>query len=373
MLSRLLSRRRRGLSLFGSLMALAVLAVLVVGLSQWMQDRLQEGREERAAHQLAVLAEAARAFALDDFPALVTGAADREITLAQLQAADLLPAAFTARDAMGRGWRVFLHRPAAGVLEVLATQTVAAGDDRWPWRGPASAPAGEMRMGTVPPGAPATLRGPTVDVSVAPFQAAWSDPPARAMAAWTRLDRQSVYGNQLYRVAAAGFPEINRMETDLDMAGNDIVDAGAIEAATLELTAGLQVGQDLTVTGDLLVGASLEVTGEAAVGGALTATSAAVAGAASAASVTAAGALSGASLSVTGDVDAATIGASGAMTVAGPATMDDLTASTVSASSATASSLTVSDASVQQLVASGSMTAASAGVTTLTVGSCSGC
>ena len=373
MLTRLLSRRRRGLSLFGSVMALAVLAVLVLGLSRWVEDRLREDREERAVNQLSILAEAARAFVLDGFPTLVTGAADREVTLAQLTAADLLPAAFTARDAMGRGYRVFLHRPAAGVLEVLATQTVAAGDTWWPWRGLAAAPAGEMRLGTVPPGAATTLTGPTVNVSVAPFQAAWSDPSARALAAWIRLDRQSVYGDQLYRVAAPGFPEINRMETDLDMAGNDIVDAGTIEATTLELAADLEVGRNLTVTGDLLVGASLEVTGEVDVDGALTAISAAVAGAASASSVTATGAMQGASLSVTGDVNAATIGASGSMTVSGSATMDDLTASTVSASSATATTLTASSASVQQLVASGSMTAASAGVTTLIVGSCTGC
>ena len=373
MLTRLASRRRRGLSLFGSVMALAVLAVLVVGLSHWLAQRLEEGREERAALQLARLAEAARAFALDDFPTLVTGPADREVTLAQLRAASLISPAFTDRDAMGRGYRVFLHRPAAGVLEVLVTQTVAAGDRRWPWRAAASAPASEMRMGTVPPAAPTTVTGPAIDVSVAPFQAAWSAPAARALAAWMRLDRQSVYGNQLYRTAAPGFPEINRMETDLDMDGHDIVDAGTIEATTLELTADLEVGRNLTVTGDLLVGASVDVTGDVDVAGQLTATTATVARDASAASVTATGAMRGASLTLSGDVDAGTIGASGAMTVTGRATMDDLRAATVSATSATATTLDATTAAVRQLIASGAMTAASAGVTTLTVGRCIGC
>ena len=373
MLSRLMSRRRRGLTLFGSLMALAVFATLLLGVAQWMQERLEEERQERAAGQIAILAEAARVYVLDRFPALLAGAADQQVTLAELRAADVLSDTFRDRDAMGRRYRVLLQRPSTGVLDLLVTQVVATGDVRWPWRAAASVPVREMRIGTIDPAATGRLTGPAIDVSVAPFQAAWSVPAARAMATWLRLDRETVYGSQLHRVAASGFPEINRMETDLDMDGNDIVDAGAVTAASVEVTTDLTVGQGLTVTGDLLVGASVNVTGAVDVAGALTATSAEVANAASAASMTATGAVRGASLAVTGDVTAGTIGASGAMAVTGSATMDDLTATSVAASTITATSVTASDVTVQQMTASGRMTAANAGITTLVVGSCSGC
>ncbi len=373
MLSRLNRRRRTGLTLFGSLMALAVFASLLLGVAQWWQDRLEEERQERAAGQIAILAEAARTFVLDRFPTLLAGAADQEVTLAELRAADVLSDDFRDRDATGRQYRVLLHRPSTGVLDLLVTQVVASGDLRWPWRAAAAAPVREMRLGTIDPAATGRLQGPTIDVSVTPFQTAWSVPEARAMATWIRLDRETVYGNQLYRVAASGFPEINRMETDLDMAGHDIVDAGAVTAATLEITSDMTVGEGLTVTGDLLVGASVSVTGTIDVAGALTATSATVADAASAAAVTATGAVRGASLTVTGGVTAGTIGASGAMTVTGSATMDDLTAASVAASTITATSVTASDVTVQQMTASGRMTAANAGITRLVVGSCSGC
>ena len=373
MLSRLQRRHRKGLTLFGSLMALAVFASLLLGVAQWIQERVEEERQERAAGQIAILTQAARTLVLDRFPTLLAGAADQEVTLAELRAADVLSDAFRDSDAMGRRYRVLLHRPSTGVLDLLVTQVVATGDVRWPWRAAASAPVREMRLGTIDPAAAGRLTGPAIDVSVVPFQAAWSVPQARAMATWIRLDRETVYGNQLYRVAASGFPEINRMETDLDMAGHDIVDAGAVTAATLEVTSGLTVGEGLAIVGDLLVGASVAVTGTIDVAGALTATSATVAQAASAAAVTAAGAIRGASLAVTGDVSAGTIGASGAMTVTGSATMDDLTAASVAASSITATSVTASDVTVQQMTASARMTAANAGVTRLVVGSCSGC
>lgn len=373
MLSRLHRRRRKGLTLFGSLMALVVFATLLLGVAQWMQDRIEEERQERAAGQIAILAAAARTYVLDRFPTLLAGAADHQVTLAQLRAADVLSASFRDHDTMGRRYRVLLHRPSTGVLDLLVTQVVATGDLRWPWRAAAAAPVREMRIGTIDPGATGRLTGPTIDVSVASFQAAWGVPGARAMATWLRLDRETVYGDQLYRLAAAGFPEINRMETDLDMAGNDIVDAGAVTAASFEVTTDLTVGHGLTVVGDLLVGASVNVTGTVDVDGALTATSATVANAASAASMTATGAVRGASLAVTGAVSAGTIGASGAMAVTGSATMDDLTAASVAASTITATSVTASDVTVQQMIASGRMTAANAGITTLVVGSCSGC
>ena len=70
---------------------------------------------------------------------------------------------------------------------------------------------------------------------------------------------------------------------------------------------------------------------------------------------------------------AGTLAASGDLTVAGNATVAGLTATSVSATGITADDLDTVDLQVRQLTASGHLTAASAGVTTLVVGSCSGC
>ena len=59
------------------------------------------------------------------------------------------------------------------------------------------------------------------------FQAAFGGAPAvGALAALRRFDYQAVYGGRLQRLAVPGFPDANRMETDLDMGGNAITGAG---------------------------------------------------------------------------------------------------------------------------------------------------
>ena len=115
------------------------------------------------------------------------------------------------------------------------------------------------------------------------FQAAFAGAPeAGALATLRRLDHRAVYGDQLYRVAVPGFAGANRMETDLDLGGNDLTGANAVEADTLALESDLTVGGGLTVTADLMVGRALTVSGSAEVAAGITAQSAQVAGAASA-------------------------------------------------------------------------------------------
>ena len=374
MLTRLLNRRRRGLSLFGTLMALAVITVLLTGAARWIETELAHDREDRAAHRLVTLTEAARGWSLANFPALLTGPATRTLTLATLVADGFLGTGFPPADAMSRGSRILLRRPAAGVVEIVVTQTVATGDVRWPWRAAAAAPAGIARIGSVAP-AGTRIEGPTLDVDVAAFQAAFAgDPRPRALATHTRLDRQSVYGDQLYRTAVAAFPELNRMETALDMGGNDLVNAGAVTADSFAIDTWLDVAGALTVTGDLVVGQTAIITGATEVTGALTAASAEITGPATVTGdVTVAGAANAASMEVTGTAEAATMASSGSLTVTGAANVASLTATDVSADSITVDDLDAVDLRVRQMTATGRMTAASAGITRLVVGSCSGC
>lgn len=368
------ARLGRGLSLFGTMMALVVITVLLAGAARWIETELAHAREDRAAHRLVTLSEAARGWALANFPALLAGPATRTLGLATLVADGFLGTGFPAADAMSRGSRILLRRPAAGIVEIVVTQTVTAGDVRWPWRAAATAPAGIARIGSVAPGGD-RIEGPTIGVDVSAFQTAFAgDPPPRALATHTRLDRQSVYGDQLYRTRVAAFPELNRMETVLDMGGNDLVNAGAVTADSFAIDTWLDVAGALTVTGDLVVGQTALITGATEVAGHLTAASAEVTGPASVTGdVTVAGAASAAGLAVTGTAEAATIASSGSLTVAGAASVASLTATAVTADSITADDLDAIDLQVRQVTATGRMTAASAGITRLVVGSCSGC
>lgn len=374
MLRTFLRRRAAGFSLFGSLMALAVVAVLVAGGMRWIENELLLAREDRAAARLVALSDAAHGWALANFPTLVAGPANRTVTIATLIADGFLGPGFPAADAMSRRSRILVMRPATAVIEIVVAQQVASGDTRWPWRAVAGAPAGAARLGTVAPSG-TRIEGPTVDVDAAAFQAAFSgDPAPFALATHVRLDRQSVYGDLLYRTAVAGFPELNRMETDLDLDGHDIARAGAVSADSFAIDTWLKVAGDLTVTGDLVVGQSAIVSGPARVTGRLTAASADVTGEATVGGdVDVTGAASAASLAVTGLAQAATLASSGGLTVSGAATLGRLSATTISADTVTVDDLDTVDLRVRRMTATGRMTAAAAGVTTLTVGRCIGC
>ena len=366
-------RSIRGLSLFGSLLALALLGMVVLGVTVFLETQRMEGRARLAAAQLAVLASAAESDANSRFPQLLVLAAGgpTEITLVELRANGLLPASFGDVDALGRGWRVLVLAAGADAFDLLVTETVPAGDTVLP-ASALLATHGAVRLGMIAPDTPAQLMGPALDADVSGFQAVFGGvPEPGALAVLARLDHQSVFGDHLHRVAVPGFAAANRMETDLDMDGNAITGAGELEAQSLSLSGDLEASGDITVTGDLVIGRALLINGLADVG-ALTAGEAVIAGTLTSAEVTVSGSLQAAGITASGTVEAASIGAAGAI-AAGSATLGALNAGEVTARTVTATDVTATSVTAEALQVNTQLDAASAGISVLTVGSCTGC
>ena len=261
--------RSAGLGLFEGLLALGLLGLLVLGATVFFETRALENRGRIAAVQLTVLAEAAAAYAHSRFPALLTQAqaGPSEIALASLKAAGSLTADFSEVDALGRGYRVLMLAAGPDAFDLLTAERMPAGDTVRP--AAALLEAAGPRIGLA---GPSRLSGPTVDADLATFRSAFAGAPAEgALASLRRFDHGSVYGDALYRVAIPGFAEANRMEADLDMAGNAIEGAGTIEAARLEVETDLEAGGDLAVTGDLVVGRAVRAAGTVEAEGTVTA------------------------------------------------------------------------------------------------------
>ena len=364
----------RGLSLFGSLLALGLLGMMVLAVALFLETRMLEERARLAARQLAVLSDAAASHVSARFPALLTavGGGSAEIALSTLRSAGALPAGFSDVGAMGRGYRVLLRGAGANVLSLLVTQTVPAGDTAVPASALLGA-TGSARMGLVMPDAAHRLTGPAVDADVSPFQAAFGGAPAPgALAMFRRLDHRTVYGDQLYRVAVPGFEAANRMETDLDLGGNDLTGAGTVEAETLDLESDLDVGGALTVTESLIVGRALQVAGPAEVAEGVTAQTARVAGVASAGSLAVTHDLRAASLTAQGAVNAGSVGVRGEV-AAGSASLGGLQGDNVTARAVTATQVSAAGATALAVRATVRADAVEAGFSRLTVGRCTGC
>ena len=367
-------RALRGLSLFGSLLALALLGMVVLGATVFLETQRMEGRARLAAAQLAVLANAVQSDANSRFPQLLVLATGgpTEITLAELRANGSLPASFPDVGALGRGWRVLVLAAGADAFDLLVTETVPAGDTVFP-ASALLATHGAVRLGMIAPDMPAQLTGPAVDADVSGFQAAFGGTPeAGALAALARLDHQSVFGDHLHRVAVPGFAAANRMETDLDMDGNAISGAGELEAESLSLTGDFEASGNITVTGDMVIGRALRITGPAEVAGVLTAGEAAIAGTLTSAEVAVSGSLQAADVTASGTVEAGSIGAAGVI-AAGSATLGELNAVEITARTVTASDVTATSVTAETVQVNIQLDAASAGISVLTVGSCTGC
>ena len=363
-------RLSRGLGLFEGLLALGLLGLLVLGATVFFETQALEKRGRLAAVQLSVLAEAAGAYAHSSFPALLTQAqaGPSEIALSSLKAAGSLTADFSEVDALGRGYRVLMLAAGANGFDLLAVETVPAGDTVRP--AAALLEAAGPRVGLA---GPSRLSGPTVDADLASFRAAFSGAPAEgALAALRRFDHSSVYGDALYRVAIPGFAEANRMEADLDMAGNAIEGAGTIEAASLEVEADLSAGGDLAVTGDLVVGRAVRASGTVEAGETMTASAARISGPASAASMTVTGAVRAQIVEAVRRVEAGSIGAAGAV-AAGSARLGGLDARSMTARTMTADAVSAASVTATRVQAGMRLDADNAGFSRLVVGRCQGC
>ena len=140
----------RGLSLFGALLALALLGMIVLAASTFFETLAAERRARIAVRQLTVLADASASHVHGRFPELLAAARGGpvEITLAQLKGAGSLPADFSAVDALGRGYRVLILAAGADAIDVMAAERVEPGDTVAPSAGLLEA-AGEARLGLV--------------------------------------------------------------------------------------------------------------------------------------------------------------------------------------------------------------------------------
>ena len=200
---------------------------------------------------------------------------------------------------------------------------------------------------------------------------------------WVTADRGVGYRERvLHRRAQPGRPWLNRMETALAMAPPGTLDpadparrnisgAGAVDAETAEIGAGVAVGGNADIGGRAdaagvraetieagdLAGAALRITAELVVGAAVT-------GALHAGSVTASGGLEAGNLRAAGALDAAALSAAGDAAVQGATAAQGIAGETLGIAQALGSGRTAAggvygpDATISGL---------------LTVGSCAGC
>lgn len=300
-------RERRGFALFDAMLAVTVLMAAALWGGQLARDWVAGLAVTGEVRTVAELARSGRLLVEGDVTharrAHPVGAAPLEIPLADLEAADLRSPALGTRTPRRRELTLWLWRPNAGALVVIAR---ARGEE--PLARLPGAEDGVTGVGALL-GTSTFLRGPGLDFDMAPVNL--------VLAGFAT--EEDVFGldhvaldvacrSYLFRVEidcdGDGAPnaEANTMETDLDMDGNDIAAAGTVAAdravlgsleGATEVTGALTVGGELAVSG-------LSTLGDVTVNGVITAEGAEITGILTVPELTATGEITGAELTFDG-------------------------------------------------------------------------
>lgn len=367
-------RTRRGLGMFEVVLGLFVTSAVIAGVIEFIvQDQLDE-LNQSSAREISIVADAAEAFALSNFDqvvALIDAEADNiaEIDPAVLQAAGLLNTD-TPITAFKDPIAVLFISDDPGVITAFAVARRAAGfDNSYKIPRPET---GIRAVGISPRFRGATIIGYGLEVRIQNGQRSLvADANVRngSMAGVRTISFATDIDPYLHRVAVPGRPELNRMETDLDMAGRSIIGIDLLASTSIN-TGTIDVTNDVNTSAANITGA-LTVDGATNITGALTGGDAAFTGRLDATTADINSELRTASVvadTITGDNATFTQSLSTDALTATVATTGDLSADTL-----TATNVTIQQITTDTVILTGALTANEGFINQITTGSCTGC
>lgn len=227
---------RRGDVTIGALLSLMLLLGAMVLLHR--MNSQYTGMKEQAvvAGQMQDVLDAARQYAEANYATLIAGADainPATFTFADVQAAGFLSAGAINRNAWGQSYGFYALEPSANILQlVVLTEGGRGHDAARPGFGSLDVPGAAQLVGAsggyVPtgllPSEPNTiLQGVGGGWDVDFTANAIPNPGAGHIGGMVWLAEGSMQNDFLYRVAVPGRPELNEMQTSLDMSGQDIL------------------------------------------------------------------------------------------------------------------------------------------------------
>ncbi len=237
-------RRQSGVGLLELLAALAVGAVLLLGLTGMSDNSLDELRGQQAAYYQAQVVHAAERYMQahhDEIKAATpTAATVLAVSLEQLRAGHFLPAGFTDLNAYQQGTCVLVRQPDAAAAPGKFDALVVTSGGK---------PIGDKDLAAVAlhagPGSgfitarePAFARGASWRMETTPYRGITCTGGAGAVLQGTAADAGHLASNLfydgagqlaadfLYRGKVLGRPELNRMEVALRLAATALANAG---------------------------------------------------------------------------------------------------------------------------------------------------
>lgn len=214
---------------------IALVLMATIGANQLGRHMDSQNYQAAAAQQQAV-ADAAVKYLKDYFSTVVAAATPTvpvQITVAMLRNTGYLPAGFGDTNAFGQTLLVLARRPAANQLETIVLSTGGESIDEIGTREIAENLGGTG--GFIPAANPGIVQGVRGGWQI-PLSNFGMNPGVGHNASALFLQDGTLANDYLYRNAVPGHPEVNTMNTAINMNGNDLNAARTVNTGTLNAT-----------------------------------------------------------------------------------------------------------------------------------------
>lgn len=227
---------QRGYGALEVMIALVITSLMIVSGAKLFQKYLDMRANLNAGEHMRMVADAAARYIKDNRASVLAAAGPSTpatITVAMLRATGHLPAGFSDQNAYGQDYRVLAIEPTTDNLQTLIV--TLNGDTIQEMSLYEIAKSIGARGGYISSANTAVATGSFGgwQTALAPYGVT---PGAGRLATALFVDDTSATNDYLYRNAIPGQPELNEMNTDLGMRGNDINSAGAVNAASVNVT-----------------------------------------------------------------------------------------------------------------------------------------
>ncbi|WP_425648236.1 shufflon system plasmid conjugative transfer pilus tip adhesin PilV [Acidithiobacillus ferruginosus] len=209
---------------------------------------IDNAKAATTAQQMQQVSQAAQAYIQANYSAVEansTASSPATITVSMLQNTGYLPNAFSAANPFGQLWQVQVLQPTPGQLQALVL--TQGGTQIGQVQAPMIAAQAGAQGGFVPyNGQYGTLNDTVAHGAYSGWQVSmsgYSNPGPGHLAALLAFNNGNLENNYLYRVAVPGQPQLNTMQTNLNMGANSVNNANEVNAQSETLAAGDPNGQ----------------------------------------------------------------------------------------------------------------------------------
>ena len=222
-------------AILGVLFASLVGLLMIPTYMHFETMAIDNAKAATTAQQMQQVSQAAQAYIQANYSAVEansTASSPATITVSMLQNTGYLPNAFSAANPFGQMWQVQVLQPTPGQLQALVL--TQGGTQIGQVQAPMIAAQAGAQGGFVPyNGQYGTLNDTVAHGAYSGWQVSmsgYSNPGPGHLAALLAFNNGNLENNYLYRVAVPGQPQLNQMQTNLDMGNNNINNAQRVNA-----------------------------------------------------------------------------------------------------------------------------------------------